>query len=165
MKWFVAAFAVPLVALWQWGSAAGPAMFAEPVSPALLAVLLVIAPLGSAYAGARLALLVRPRRLFDRRAGRGVALAVLGLSAGILCVALCGAALILLDRWAPDLALTAVSGALAGILATLPLARTRAGACPRCGYDLTSPASPGQPGFGVCPECGADSIALAAGRV
>jgi hypothetical protein len=157
-------FAAPMLALWASGIGNRPFQLARDEDVAALGLLLPVTSIGCTYAAARLTLLIRPRKLFDARVRScWLRRCALGLGAGVFAVIATGGSLLLLDRWLPDLALVAGAGGAAGMLAMLPLSRVRPGACLRCGYDLTSPPAPGQPGFGVCPECGADCIATAAG--
>jgi len=164
MKAFTVGFLLPMAVLWVWGLQQDPQQWWVRADPARLAALLLLLPPACGYAGARLGLLLRARRLFDRRMRGGVlGRGVLGAGAGALAALGTGALLIVADRWAPDWALVAGAATACGFLSILPLPRVRAGACFFCGYDLSAPAAPGQPGFGLCPECGADCMGASIG--
>jgi hypothetical protein len=165
VKSFLTGFLVPLLVLWGWGLQQDPQQPWIRAEPGRLAALLVLLPLACAYAGARLGVMLRPRRLFDRRMSEGaVRRGLLGAGAGTLAVVCIGGLLILLDRWVPDWALITGASTACAAVATLTISRVRPGACFFCGYDLSAPPAPGQPGFGLCPECGADCISASGHR-
>lgn len=138
-----------------WCAAANPTFFAHDVSPPAMRLSALLSswavPSLATAAAAQAFDALSPRRILRR--GPGWAALALGVVAGSGGVVTATAGLALLERWLPDAAVFAAAAAAWAVLALLPGARVRPGACPACGFSLEG-ATPAA--RGVCAECGVD---------
>jgi hypothetical protein len=119
-----------------------------------LALVMLLTPACSAWAGAELVQALSPRRAFDRRVrARGLRFFA-GLCAGLFGLGAGAALLPIVDRFVPDALTMGATSAIAAAAFVLLLKRQRRGHCISCGYDQRGMPGPGQPGAGICPECG-----------
>lgn len=123
-------------------------------SAGILAVILILIPVASAWVAAELAVVSRRPRLFDARLRRARPRLILGLTTGALSLAAGAALLPILDLYAGDAVVLGAAAAIITFGVIIRLPRQRPGHCIFCGYDLRSMPAPGHPGAGMCPECG-----------
>lgn len=119
-----------------------------------LALVMVLIPACSAWAGGEFIQMMSPRRALDGRLRcRGLRF-LLGMCAGLIGLGTGAAILPLVDRFASDALTMGATSSLSAMLLLLLLKRLRPGHCISCGYDQRGMPGPGQPGSGICPECG-----------
>ena len=146
---------VSYAAAFCWGIGSGlPYLRYEQTSIWVLAMVMLLTPACSAWAGAELVQAITPRRAFDRRVRARALKFFIGLCAGLIGLAAGALMLPVADRYLPDALIMGTTSALAAMTIVLLLKRKRPGHCIVCGYDQRGMPGPGQPGAGVCPECG-----------
>lgn len=116
------------------------------------AALLIVLPGVATYLGAEVGHLLRPRRAFHPRAAAAVGLCLAGFGSGLLGLVMI-TGLVLAQVGVPDFAICIAAGFAASVLLVMTLARSHAGHCGLCDYDLR-----GSPD-GRCPECGTRELA------
>lgn len=153
MLLFLLAASVVYIALAAWSHAARPEWM--PTGPALIWTLVGALPVLALWCAAECVRWLTPRRVLDGRVHAPAARVALGLLAGVLGGALSVLGVVFLSGIVPDATIMAAGAPAGGALVLLCTARTRAGRCVHCGYDLSG--NTVRTG-GRCAECGANLI-------
>lgn len=102
--------------------------------------------------------LVSPRRVLDARAGLRVGGLVRGVVVSVMGLVFAAAGVYFSEVWWVDLCAIGGASALAAVLVLVVAARSKAGECAKCRYDL---AGVTLATGGKCPECGVELMVMA----
>ena len=143
MAWFLTGIAVVYSVLAAWAIRSGPEYGGQQL---VLVATLAGLPVSAAWLVGEVFLRISPRRAFDPRQRRPLALVAAGLVAGVASALFSTALLGVLTGYE----VTVLGGCSAGfaVLVLGRFSRSRAGTCVHCHYNLT-----GTGGI-RCPECG-----------